>query len=134
MKETRYKAYYKDGVDGTKIRNITSLRWTKTKGLIADLEGGGTVSVENILRPTGLKNKNGVEIYEGDIVQFHSFIKAPTESDYFGTGVIEYRPDFMMFVISQKNRDWTYEETSDIDEDCIEVIGNIYENPELLEK
>lgn len=79
-----------------------------------------------LMQYTGLKDKNGVEIYEGDIVQSKS-VDGPLlwqvvwgELDVL-TG-FDYVPIGHSFS-SVHNR---------LDENC-EVIGNIYENPELLD-
>ena len=65
---------------------------------------------------TGLKDKNGKEIYEGDIAIFGS---DPAEQIIFKSGAFRWGGDFdYILQISEE-----YE---------TEVIGNIYENPELL--
>jgi len=85
-----------------------------------------------LMQYTGLKDKNEEEIYEGDIVEFHAHVRSEW-TDYYGKGKIVYRPDGMTFVIDTRNEgDWLVEDTTHYDEPCIEVISNIYENPELL--
>jgi hypothetical protein len=71
---------------------------------------------------TGLKDKNGKEIYEGDILK--------TETDK--PMVVTWSKKFASFCISREG--WAFQhwfgEACD-PENC-EVIGNIYENPELI--
>ncbi len=73
----------------------------------------------------GLKDKNGTEVYEGDILQ---------ESTTHPLEVfIEYGHTFIRFVdLGEKIRDWLFQE--DIDEDGLEIVGNIYEHPHLLKE
>jgi uncharacterized phage protein (TIGR01671 family) len=84
-----------------------------------------------VMQFTGLKDKNGKEIYEGDIVKGnaeYSFNKC--------IGVVKYGA--MAFHFSGKKEDgskWFDTITNPTYEiaDFVRVIGNVYENPELLE-
>jgi uncharacterized phage protein (TIGR01671 family) len=72
-----------------------------------------------LMQDTGLKDKNGVEIYEGDILQHENN----------SVSVVEWsKLDWGWFMRQIKN--WSPKTQFDSSKD--EVIGNLYENPELL--
>lgn len=73
-----------------------------------------------VMQYTGLHDKNGKEIYEGDILQWQEANK-----DHSGYWVVYDHTDFKLW-------NGKYHKTI-IDPTWYEVIGNIYENPELLE-
>lgn len=82
-----------------------------------------------LMQSTGLKDKNGVEIFEGDIVKVtnHPFQK---KEDSAG---IEIDGDYLIGW-SDHNLTWLAGDLLLYQlKPYIEVIGNIYENPELLE-
>jgi hypothetical protein len=78
----------------------------------------GTIRAETVGEWTGLPDKNGKEIYEGDISECN---------DMYGR--IEYRTDYQNSGFCFVIQGYPYP----IWKQCI-VIGNIYENPELVSK
>lgn len=76
-----------------------------------------------LMQYTGLYDKKGKEIYEGDIVKLRA---------NHGIGVVKYYDEWGAFVIEYiKPRPLAVLGMNYYKED-IEVLGNIYENPELL--
>lgn len=82
-----------------------------------------------LMQSTGLKNKKGYEIFEGDIVKYKLEEKTFTD-------IVTYNKFFAYFGLKDDTGDsicsfdWLLE---NIKQDDIEVIGNVYENHELLE-
>ena len=80
-----------------------------------------------LMQFTGLKDKKGKEIYEGDILKadssYHSW--GHPKDDWF-YGEVKFDSTMGYYCVFEKTN------RTDIDEVHIEVIGNIYENPELI--
>lgn len=86
-----------------------------------------------IMQSTGLKDKNGKEIFEGDIVKRYRspFFKAKWE--YQIETVIKEEASLLLGREFGKNFGTIPFNSPFAKSVLLEVIGNIYENPELLE-
>lgn len=83
-----------------------------------------------LMQSTGLFDKNGKEIFEGDILKV-----ANNDSSWFE--VVKYDHDKAMFISKEMNLKYEVPETPLYDLFSpylfkVEVIGNIWENPDLL--
>ena len=83
-----------------------------------------------IMQSTGLLDKNGKEIFEGDILKV-----ANNDSSWFE--VVKYDHEKAMFISKEVNLKYEVPETTLYDLFSpypfkVEVIGNIWENPDLL--
>ena len=114
------------------MREIKFRAWHKNTKVMLDpvdlhtmcvLNGGLGFSDDIVLMQyTGLKDKNGIEIYEGDIISFGGAINYIVIWGDEPFLAFYYKPiaGGEMFVLKKR--------------ECekLEVIGNIFENPELL--
>lgn len=77
---------------------------------------------ETVGQYTGLTDKNGNKVFEGDIVKLYLI-------DGIEKGVIKFNDIMCRFMFFTKDGNYGF------DNDCIfEIIGNIHDNPELLKE
>lgn len=120
MREIKFRAYFEDG-EMLKLDLITNPKdiirlFTQCKDA-------------KIMQYTGLKDKNGKEIYEGDIVKV-STVYHNTEIKHIGKVVFERGA----FIVTSSTMADHYMTFIELDNDWdIEVIDNVYENPQIFE-
>lgn len=96
-----------------------------------------SVDPETVGQYTGLTDKNGVRIFEGDIVKTHY---ANAQKSDFIEQVVFHNGKFCAYFSNQLCKQWAnlYDGTEHLPQDksvymdSVEVIGNIYDNPELM--
>jgi len=79
-----------------------------------------------LMQYTGLKDENGVEIFEGDIVKVGTLEDEPI-------GYIKWIPKSAEYKVINHINPFGEEHVSFYHAKLFEVIGTLYENPELLE-
>ena len=113
MREIKFRAW-----DEVNKRMIYKCRWQACNNDVNMV----------LMQYTGLKDKNGKEIYEGDIVHYNPndlgmYFHCVNEDDFViswhgGAFFVDWNAKLPLYKIEGQD---------------IKVVGNIYENPELLE-
>ena len=112
-------------------------------GFLANLYGGICIIRENehewICKPeticqyTGIKDKNGKLIFENDVVKAtvrqNSLCQLSSYSDFYQ---ISYHEKYCYFYLKKKNNNLLFDGNFSYYLKNIEVIGNIFDNPELI--
>ena len=115
MREIKFRAWDKEEqemLDWDKFFNLDIAQVFESKG------SWGVYPMQY----TGLKDKNGVEIYDGSIIRF-------VLGDY---NIREYVEEVVYSDGAFWCGNWLLFDAK-MNDDSLEVLGNIYENPELLE-
>ena len=97
-------------------------------GRFHNLQNGSGGDDYVIQQYTGLTDKNGKEIYEGDIVQYNQ------NSSYDNMDFIaKWSDDKLGFIFQSNSGEQLVNQTPHLNRfKHLEVVGNIFENPELL--
>jgi hypothetical protein len=135
MRSLKYKAYIKEydkviDVDrlglnwgGSVQEIIVSEKELEGKDEWTDFQAGQF----ELMQYTGCKDKNGVEIYDGYIVKI-----TLTETQKTRRGEVIYYDDNACYLVETANEEYFTFMSADICE--IEVLGNIFQNRDLLSK
>ena len=124
----RFRAWDKEN---KKMIDVDILNWNNGE---VDFIGDGITFILKandivLMQSTGLTDKNGKEIFEGDIVKVTDGDERINFPDG-GIGTICGLDEIFMWYIDGQVHNGLFDISQEY---YIEVIGNIYENPELLE-
>ena len=142
----RFRAWHKPM---QRMSEVFAISFERQKVKIRDL----TVPFEDcvLMQSTGLFDENGKEIFEGDVVELHHFTEnySTTGGVYEGeeslVGIVRYgyTDDEIKYFGKVYPPTWFLENRygqldfsalGGLHEESFKVIGNIYQNPELVEK
>ena len=144
MREIKFRAWDKERKEMREVELMDWSDWWVSTGSTGEREEPSKYGERNsfkneqtdrhiLMQYTGLKDKNGKEIYEGDVVNASWYDYDEPRDDAFGE--VFFNGNWMAYCI------WKEDEKSISEMNGqgayhweIEVVGNIYENPELLEQ
>lgn len=121
MREIKFRAW--DNILNEYFSWEDSIKFNNYHDLIED-NYNGAVSLEQY---TGLKDKNGVEIYENDIVQYGE------DKDFIFVVIFKYGCFYAHNILGEKFMTDSLLGSLVMSEK-VSVIGNIHENADLLEE
>ena len=126
MREIKFMAWHKEKKI---LREVFEISFSGGYVILAGFGSFGEIEAPirdvELMQCTGLKDQNGVEIYEGDIIKFKGLVAGSATRQEYKTAVIE-------FVVSRGSYTAGNNTFGSMLSKKCEIIGNIYQNPELL--
>ena len=132
----KFRAWYKTWEEMGKVKRI---RFDDVGNVTTVLFEGKILGVDEkndeieLMQSTGLKDKNGKEIFEGDIVKRYKNPLFKAKWEYQIETVVRREAGLLLGKYFGNNLGTISFGLPFTKSDLLEVIGNIYENPELLE-
>ena len=138
MRDIKFRGFtineekYGNGKDGWIYGNLLLL--DNKKAQIQDINDDNFfkfIDIKSLGQYTGLKDENGKEIYEGDIIEFSYDMFVGNFDTFVAKGKVVFEEGAFYIEVFENERttkDEAYLLYS-INLDTIEVIGNIYDNP-----
>ena len=134
MSEIKFRAWHKGNEEMALVKTIDFIREVATLGYFSGRKNNGTkFEWLELMQYTGLKDKNGVEGFADDIVK-------AGKDELFKIGWFEDTASWILTGLETGKVRWIECRENfclndfQINFNECEVIGNIYENPELLNK
>jgi len=122
MHDIRFRAW--DAVEKKMVR-VTSLSWEYPSGL--EVNGSNVSLPEHLMQFTGLTDRHGKEIWEGDVVKWECREKTYQNRVYWDEA-------YAMFQVKNFYDSGQDSPCDAFSEDCkFEVLGNLYEHPKCLD-
>lgn len=130
--EENYGKWVYGGLSQVTGKNCLSRTWITPLDKNGYNDESVAVDENTVGQFTGLCDRNKKKIFEGDIVKYEDDSSYPSYDVFVNVGEVVYEGN--AFWVSERNR-VGMEDLVDFSNNTIEceVIGNIYDNPELLE-
>lgn len=127
MREIKFRAWDKED---KQMFNVIMIAWPQGREIRTIVSGkGGSCPDPILMQYTGIKDKNGKEIYEGDVVTYpNPLCKGEVKFGEYEFGDYDTYQKGCGFYIDAVERS----SCGAFKGNDIEIIGNIYSNPELL--
>lgn len=134
MRDIKFRAWDKAGkmIAVGDLQFINNGIWVTSsrdkRGFSTTIQDGAGCT---LMQFTGLKDKNGKEIYEGDLLTGETYYEADNDArewTFSNPAVVKWMENEAGFYPFTLNIRWRCDVVN------VEVIGNIYENPELIQE
>lgn len=132
MRDIKFRAWFHDTQEMKNVETNNLYKGNKSSWLYLSPHPASNYRSVEVMQYTGFEDDEDTEIYGGDIIEFCDFNSLRTggiEDDVIHVSVVKMSKGSWI-VENGKHQDYLYQVL--INDSDAKVIGNIYENPELL--